>query len=439
VEAGEWSSPGAPRYRFVILGVVWTAYLIVFVARLTVGPLAPFLKDAFSLSNAQIGGLTSATAIAYAPTLIVAGWLADRFGVRLMLLVGTFVTGACVALMFFAQSYATLFALLALSGFGCGCVFPSAIRAVMLWFPPRERATAIGFNQAAINVGGVIGGVTLPTVAGSLGWQYGFLFVGLFGLVICAACALLYRDPPLPASARGAAGAEPTLLDTAEVGCESGVEERHGWRHTWAVLRCRDMWVLCLAGMFFGAVEFSVMAHLVLYLKEALAFSAVAAGGLLALCQIAGAVGKPVSGLVSDRLLGGRRRPALVALALLSTVACAGLAALGPGQRWLVYLCLFLLGATAIGWGGLYGTTAGEIGGRTSAGFAAGLAAAALNLGIIAGPPLFGALVDATGSYAASWTAMAVSSVLTAICFGLVRESPTPGSERLAADRPAAG
>ena len=39
-----------------------------------VGPLPPFLRSAFDLNNAQIGGLTSATAVAYVPTLIFAGW-----------------------------------------------------------------------------------------------------------------------------------------------------------------------------------------------------------------------------------------------------------------------------------------------------------------------------------------------------------------------------
>jgi len=39
------------------------------------------------LSDAQIGGLTSATAIAYAPTLLLAGWLVDRVGVRVAVIV----------------------------------------------------------------------------------------------------------------------------------------------------------------------------------------------------------------------------------------------------------------------------------------------------------------------------------------------------------------
>lgn len=178
-------------YRFVILGAVWTSCLIVYLSRLSVGPLAPFLKDSFHLSNAEVGSLMSATAITYAPSMIVAGLLVDRLGVKRILVGGTLVAGICVTLLFVAPSYPALLALLALSGFGCGCIYPSGIKALMLWFPPREWATAIGLNQSAINVSGIAGAALLPTVAVTLGWQYGFLFVGMVALVISAVCSLL--------------------------------------------------------------------------------------------------------------------------------------------------------------------------------------------------------------------------------------------------------
>jgi ACS family hexuronate transporter-like MFS transporter len=438
VGAARSAQVAVQRYRFVILGVVWTAYLIVYLARLTVGPLAPFLKNAFSLDNAEIGGLTSASALAYGPTLIVAGWLADRFGARRFLVAGTFVAGICVVLMFFASSYAMLFDLLVLSGLGCGFIQPSAIRAVMLWFPPRERATAIGFNQTAINVSGVIGGLTLPALAFALGWQYCFLVVGLVALVICGACFVLYRDPPgsllrLPADDTGLPSllAEPGTACQAEVPATGKNVDSH-WRQSVQVLKCRDIWVLCVAGLFFGAVEFAAIAHMVLYLQKEYLLGTVAAGGLLAFCQLSGAAAKPGSGFVSDRLLRGRRRPALVVMSLGAAGACVALAGLGRGDRWLVYPCLAVLGATAIGWGGLYGTIAGEIGGRRNVGFATGISTAAVNLGIIAGPPLFGVVVDRTGSYGLAWTLLAAAAAVTAVCFLLVREPQGQGDLRRA-------
>ena len=117
-----------------------------------------------------------------------------------------------------------------------------------------------------------------------------------------------------------------------------------------------------------------------------------AAAGLLAFCQLAGAVGKPLSGLVSDRLL---RRPARAARSWRSPAwpasPASSLRSSSParpgccGWRW-----LFLLGVGAVGWGGLFGTLAGETAGPAAAGAAAGVTAAIDNVGIFIGPPLFG-------------------------------------------------
>ena len=50
------------RYRWIILGVCWLAYIVAFLQRLSIGPLAPFLKEDLVLTNAQIGSLVSAAA-----------------------------------------------------------------------------------------------------------------------------------------------------------------------------------------------------------------------------------------------------------------------------------------------------------------------------------------------------------------------------------------
>jgi ACS family hexuronate transporter-like MFS transporter len=413
------------NYRFVVLGVVWTSYLIVYLSRLSVGPLAPFLKDSFHLSNAEVGSLMSATAITYAPSMIVAGLLVDRIGVKRILVGGTLVAGICVALLFVAPSYPALLALLALSGFGCGCIYPSGIKALMLWFPRREWATAIGLNQSAINVSGIAGAALLPTVAVELGWQYGFLFVGMVALVISAVCSLLYHDPaglavPPSTSVASRDEEDDVIADAAEAG--DAVPGTSGWHQTLSLLRRRDVWLLCCTGLFLGIVEFSVLAHLVLFLNKSLLYTAVAAGGLRAICEAAGGVGKPGSGIVSDRLFRGRRKPALFGLCVGAAVVCVVFAAFDGYLGWGVYPCLVLFGVAAIGWGGLYGTMAGELGGKKQAGLAAGLCSAVVNLGIVVGPPAFGYLVDATGSYRASWIFMAICASVSVVTVSLVHE-----------------
>jgi len=421
------SVPGPlPRFRFVALGVVWSAYLVVFLSRLCVGPLSPFLKQAFDLSNAQIGGLTSATAVTYAPTLVLAGWLVDRIGVRRAVVIGSLVTGVFVGAVALAPSYGVMLLLLALSGLGCGFIYPSAVKAVMVWFPPQERATAIGVNQAAVNISGILGAALMPALALSVGWQAGFVVAAAMAFAVCGLAAAVYRDPPGGVAAWAAGGASSTMCEIEQgLPCVTGDEQadraavRPGFL---GVVRSRDILLLGLAAMFLCMVEFAALAHLVLFLHIDWAYSVVAAAGLLAVCQAAGAVGKPLSGLVSDRLLGRRRKAPLLGLAGLAGAACAILALLGPGHTWLLWAALLMLGVGAVGWGGLSGTLAGETAGPAAAGAAAGVTAAIVNVGIFIGPLLFGLIVDRSGSYAPAWWAMVGAAVLAACLLALVRE-----------------
>ena len=52
----------------------------------------------------------------------------------------------------------------------------------------------------------------------------------------------------------------------------------------------------------------------------------------------------------------------------------------------------------------------------------AGFTAAGVNVGVLFGPPLFGLIVDRTGSYGAAWAMLAASSVVAGVCVALVRE-----------------
>ena len=125
---------------------------------------------------------------------------------------------------------------------------------------------------------------------------------------------------------------------------------------------------------------------------------------------------------MSDRLLHRQRVPALLGMGVLAGLSCVAFALLQPGHVWLLWGALFLLGFGAVGWGGLMGTLAGETGGHSAAGAAAGVSAAFFNVGIFFGPPLFGFIVDRTGSYPAAWWAMAGSAAVALVLLLFVRE-----------------
>jgi ACS family hexuronate transporter-like MFS transporter len=395
------------KYRWVILGVCWLAYIVVFMERLSIPPLAPFLKEDLALTSAQVGFFMSAAAGGYAIMLIPAGWLVDRIGVRRMLLIGEVTGGIFITGMVTINSFAGGIVFMALAGLGMGCLMPSTTKAVLEWFPMKERATAMGLKQTAVNVGGIITASTLPTIALTLGWRYGFVMYGFVGIVIGIVSFMLYREPP-----------QSVALDNSEPVIPSGPRPSVG-----EVIKSREIPLLIGAGFCMIVVEFSGLTHFVLYLKDALLLPVVTAGFFLAFVEGGGAFGKPISGLISDRLFHGGRKRVYMMWTGVAFAMCLIFTFLGEGSPlWLIIPTCLIFGFVGIGWGGLQLTLVGEFAGKEVAGVVTGISTALLLIGNIVGPPSLGHLIDVTGSYQIAWQVLAALALVATVLLLFVRE-----------------
>lgn len=393
------------RYRWVILGLLWITYIVVYLHRLSVGPLGPFLKEDLGITSAQVGLVMSAAAIGYMVTLFPIGWVVDRIGARWPIASGELIAGISMIALFFVPSYIWLLILMFVTGMGCGFLMPSTTQGVIVWFPLKERATVMGFKQSAVNIGGIITAATLPAVALAMGWRYGFLILGIIAIAIGAIAFILYKEPPRPASS--------SLTDSADSAMAAPVLE---------ILKSREIWLVAICHSCLVWVEMAMIAHLVLYLKEVLLFPVVIAGGLLAMVEAAGAIARPGSGFLSDRVFGGNRKPVLMLMAGTASAMCLIMGLFGPYLSWEVYPVLFLLGVGGTGFGGVILTLVSEFGGRHGVGRAAGLATTVVMGGNVLGPFVFGYIVDISSSYELAWLSLAFMAALCILLLPFVRE-----------------
>jgi MFS family permease len=118
--SGLSETPSGYSYRWVILGVLWITYIVVFLNRLSVGPLGPFFKEELKLTSAQVGWVLSAASLGYLLTQVPVGWVADRIGARLPIAIGELIAGGSMLALFFAPSYAYLLSFIFVTGIGCG-------------------------------------------------------------------------------------------------------------------------------------------------------------------------------------------------------------------------------------------------------------------------------------------------------------------------------
>jgi sugar phosphate permease len=372
-----------------------------------VGPLgipsiAPLIREDLGLSMAQAGSFLSAYYIGPSLMSLPAGWMADRWGVLATMVLGQVIMAAGLYTVAGTGSFPVLMIIMVCAGAGYGMLNPTTAKAVISWFPRRQRATVIGLKQVGLPLGGAIGASVMPPLALWLGWRAAVALPATLIAILGVLTWLLYRDPP-------AAADTGSML----VGATS-------FR---SVIANRDLWLVASATLVFAGMQTVWMSFLVLYLTEVVHVSLVHAGRYLVMAQVTGMAGRVIFGVLSDRLFGGRRRIVLVIAGVGSTACSLAMAGTGPGTgAWVLAPLALCFGFFGIGWNGVQYTLMAELVGPRGAGTAIGLGLAISSFGVSICPPIFGLAAERLGGFAGPWAGLGIIMAATLCLLIPVRE-----------------
>jgi ACS family hexuronate transporter-like MFS transporter len=173
----------AGRYRWTVCALLFFATTINYIDRQILALLKPMLDVQIGWTNEQFGLVNSAFQGAYGIGLLLFGWFIDKYGTK----IGYAVSIAAWSVAAISHSLVTnvvgfTYARIAL-GMGEGGNFPSAIKAVALWFPKRERALATSIFNSGTNVGAILAPAVVPFIAYTWGWQATFIMAGSAGFL----------------------------------------------------------------------------------------------------------------------------------------------------------------------------------------------------------------------------------------------------------------
>ena len=237
--------PSAPatNYRWIVCGLLLFATTINYIDRQILALIKPILDDQLHWTNEQFGYVNGAFQGAYAVGLLLFGWFIDRFGTKIGYAVS--ITAWSIAAIGHALVYSIsgfFFARIAL-GLGEGGNFPSAIKAVALWFPKRERATATAVFNSGTNIGAIIAPLIVPAVAVSLGWHWAFICAGLAGFLWLFLWFPFYN---VPEKIKAANAAELEHIasdrdDTSRDGEKISWISLLGYRQTWSFVIAKGL------------------------------------------------------------------------------------------------------------------------------------------------------------------------------------------------------
>jgi predicted MFS family arabinose efflux permease len=384
------------------LAITLAIQSLVTMGLLTLPSMAPRVAEALAISPAYLG-LYIALAYAGAMTASLAsGGAVARYG-AIRVSQGGMVLCAIGLSLCAVPSFAALAVGAVLIGMGYGPITPASSHLLARTTPAHRISLVFSIKQTGVPVGGALAGAIVPSLQQFAGWQQALLAVAAANIV-CAFVAQRLRkdfDADRDPSRRAAAS---NFLQPVRM-----------------VLAHPALRMLAACSFIFSIAQLSLTTYLVTYLTDSLAYGLIAAGALLSVSQAGGILGRVGFGYASDRWFGARRMLAMLSLVMaLSALATALLPAHAPGLVLMVVL--FVFGATALGWNGVYLAEVARQAPPGMAGVATGGTLAITFFGVMLGPPMFGGLAGLFGSYRVGFGALAVP--LGVCAFVLWRRPP---------------
>ena len=333
----------------------------------------------------------------------VEGWFVDRFGPKIVVLIGGILVGIAWALNSVADSLTLLYLAAAIGGIGAGGVYGTCIGNALKWFPDL-RGLAAGLTAAGFGAGSALTIIPIQNMIQSSGYQATFLWFGIGQGIVVFVLAWVLRAPR---SGEVAAPAQPRLQQSTT---DRGPTE---------VLLSPIFWVMYVMFVLVGAGGLMATAQLAPIAKDfkidgipvsLVGITLPALTFALSIDRILNGVTRPFFGWVSDNI--GRENTMFIAFGL-EAVGIWALSVFGHDPVYFVILS----GLVFFAWGEIYSlfpATCTDVFGSRFATVNAGLLYTAKGTASLL-VPLANVLMVYSGSWHAVFVVAALMNAVAAI------------------------
>ncbi len=359
----------------IIWGLAAVFFLYEFFLRTFVGSLAHQIIPDLKLNAETFSMIGSAYYIAYGVMQIPVGILADKFGVKRIMIFATLVCGGATFWFAHATGFNTAFASRLLMGFGSSFAFVCLLIIAVIWFPRKAFGFFAGASQFIGTMGPLLAGGPLIALitATHESWRMALSEIAGFGIVLAILILFIVRNKPRDG--------EPALIYLQH---QQPLKQR-----LLRLLKNKQAWFVAL---YSGTIYVSIALLGAIWGTEYLQARGLtqnAAADMVSLAWLGYAIACPFLGALSD--IAKRRRPTLIFCAILGFIVTSGITYLpSSSAHWIYGILFFGLGFAASGQNVGFATIAEHVDVSTRA------TALGLNNGSIT---MFGAFIPPLASY----------------------------------------
>lgn len=303
------------RVRYLLLAVATANAFLLYLDRICMGAVAQSasFQAELGLGKDHVGDVLAAFFFAYALGQLPAGWMADRFGPRRMLVMYILMWSLCTALTGFAGGLIGLLVVRLACGLAEAGAYPASGRIIARWFPFSQRGRA----SSVVTLGGRIGNAIALWLTAALilhlgSWRPVLWIYGSIGLLLAAATWVIFRGEP--ESHPWTNEAERALI-RADGPPPAPARTDFPWR---ALLTHRGLWMLSVSSLGHNLGWAFLVTWLPRYLTDVRGVDELTAGRYVTIALTCGLAGMLFGGWWCDALTRwfgprwGRRLPFII-------------------------------------------------------------------------------------------------------------------------------
>ena len=381
----------------------------------TIGVFLSDLQAEFGWSRTAISTITLFSGIGYVTSNLLGGWLTDKYGPRVPMVLCAVIASVAVYLTSRVSNLGQFYTLYVISG-TTGFIMPIGRSIVQRWFTKRRRGLALGLVMAGSSTGGLMYPLLVNWVTTAHGWQSGYITIAIvLGSSVSIAAFLMVSHPDkmclrpygVESAAAAASGQTP--------GGRPAPDDEPVWTVKEA-LRTRA-YILLLAYSLMTVIPYiMVSVHIIPFATE-IGISKATATAALGTRNFLGIFGSIVIGSQAERL-GWKR-----GLAILTALGAVWMVLLMMTRNAaMLWSFVILFGIFGMGRGPLVAGLMGTYYGTKSLTMLIALSGMTAIIGGASGPVMAGFIWDRTGSYFVAFLIGAILWIVAALAVVLMKQ-----------------
>ncbi len=272
---------------WLCVALLWFVAFLNYLDRVILTTMRTSLTEAIPMSDAQFGLLTSVFLWVYAGLSPFAGFLADRFSRRNVIILSLFAWSAMTWLTGHAKTFEQLLWARGIMGISEACYIPAGMALIMDYHRGPTRSLANGLHVSGTFIGSGLGGLG-GWLAERHDWAYAFNLFGLIGIAYSVVLIFLLRDGPrehVPALDASLPATQTNFIPALK-----------------SLFSCGSFYLAIFFWSLLGLVGWGIVGWMPTYFKEQFVLSQGAAGfSATGYLQTGTIIGVIIGGAITDR------------------------------------------------------------------------------------------------------------------------------------------